>query len=182
MSARGFRRTGQRVVHEGERITLAVATFEAPDGTTFERDIVLHPGAVAIVPVIDEGTAVLLVRQYRGAVDRLLLEIPAGIRDIEGEAPEQTARRELEEEVGMRAGRVERLCEFFNSAGHCSELTHVFMALDLEPVATSFQGVEEQHMSIERIALDDVPAMVASGAIADAKTVIGLALAREALA
>ena len=108
-------------VCRGSLISLAVGAFEAPDGDTFERDVVHHPGAVSVVPVVDEGTAVLLVRQYRAAVDRDLLEIPAGKRDVAGEPPELTARRELEEEVGMRAGRLEQLAEFYNSPGFCDE-------------------------------------------------------------
>lgn len=133
------------------------------------------------MPVVDEGTAVLLVRQYRSSVDAELLEIPAGLRDVADEPPVETARRELIEEVGMRAGRIERVCEFHNSPGFCDEVVHVFAAFDLEPCALDRQGVEEQHMTIETVALDDVPAMIASGAISDAKTVIGLTLVAERL-
>jgi 8-oxo-dGTP pyrophosphatase MutT (NUDIX family) len=153
----------------------------APDGTEFERDVVRHPGAVSVVPVVDGGATVVLVRQYRSALDRELLEIPAGKRDVDGEPPEVTAGRELEEEIGMRAGRLVRLGEFYNSPGFCDEHSHVYLGLDLEPSATSWQGVEETHMTIERAALADVPALIAAGAIVDAKTIIGLFLAREAL-
>ena len=127
------------------------------------------------------GTAALLVRQYRAAIDRPLLEIPAGKRDVEDEPPELTARRELEEEVGMRAGRVEKLAEFFNSPGFCDEHSYVFMGLDLAPVARSAHSVEERHMSIERVALDEVPSLITTGAIVDAKSIIGLCLVREIL-
>jgi ADP-ribose pyrophosphatase len=178
----GFRKLDERLIHRGDRITLGRATFAAPDGSTFERDVVHHPGAVGVVPVVEEGAAVLLVRQYRSSVDAELLEIPAGLRDVDGEAPEATARRELVEEVGMRAGRVEKLCAFHNSPGFCDEVVHVFAAFDLEPCALDRQGVEEQHMTIERVALDDVASMIASGAITDAKTVIGLSLVRDLLA
>jgi ADP-ribose pyrophosphatase len=136
---------------------------------------------VSVVPVVDEGAAVLLVRQYRAAIDAELLEIPAGKRDVEGEPPEDTARRELEEEVGMRAGRLERLAEFYNSPGFCDEHAWVFLALDLEPAEASAHSVEEQHMQVEKVALDDVPAMIADGRLKDAKSIIGLTLAREAL-
>jgi ADP-ribose pyrophosphatase len=176
-----FRKLAERSVYRGDLIQVAVGTFADPAGAEFERDLVHHPGAVSVVPVIDEGNSVLMVRQYRAAIDRELLEIPAGKRDIAGEPPEATARRELEEEVGMRAGRIEKLAEFFNSPGFCDEHSFVFMALDLEPCATAFQGVEEQHMTIERIALDDVPGLIASGQLVDAKSIIGLLLAREAL-
>jgi 8-oxo-dGTP pyrophosphatase MutT (NUDIX family) len=141
-----------------------------------------HPGAVGVVPVVDEGAAVLLVRQYRSSVDSMLLEIPAGLRDVPGEPPIETARRELVEEVGQRAGRVELLCAFHNSPGFCDEVVHVFAAYDLTPCDLDRQGIEEQHMTIEQVALDDVPSMIASGAITDAKTVIGLLLVRDQLA
>lgn len=177
----GFRKVAEREVWRGSLVAAGVGTHVAPDGSTFERDVVHHPGAVSVVPVVDGGDAVLLVRQYRAAVDMDLLEIPAGKRDVSGEPPEVTAERELEEEVGMRAGRIEKLAEFYNSPGFCDEHSHVFMALDLEPCETSFQGVEESHMTIERVAMADVPRLVTAGEITDAKTIIGLFLAREAL-
>ena len=90
----GFRKTGETLIHRGWFITVAKAEFVDPDGRQFDRDIVRHPGAVAIVPMTDDG-AVLLVHQYRAAVDRWLFEIPAGTCDVEGEPPETTARREL---------------------------------------------------------------------------------------
>ncbi len=181
MSA-GFKKLDERLIHQGDRISLGRATYEAPDGTTFERDVVHHPGAVGVVPVLEDGGAVLLVRQYRSSVEAELLEIPAGLRDVEGEPPVETARRELIEEVGMRAGRIEKLCEFHNSPGFCDEIVHVFAAFDLEPCELDRQGIEEQHMTIERVSLDDVPALIAAGAITDAKTVIGLTLVARLLA
>jgi 8-oxo-dGTP pyrophosphatase MutT (NUDIX family) len=163
-------------------ISVAEGTFEAPDGSMFDRDIVHHPGAVSIVPVLGQSGEVVLVRQYRAAVDRLLLEIPAGKRDVAGEPPHETARRELIEEIGMRPGRLELLAEFFNSPGFSDEHSFVFMAWDLEVCPVDLQGIEEQHMTVERVALDDVVGMIRSGVIVDAKTIIGLMLAREALA
>ena len=177
-----FRRLRERVIHQGPLLRYVVATFAGPDGDEFEREIVEHPGAVSVVPVVDEGASVLLVRQFRAAIGADLLEIPAGKRDVAGEPPEVTARRELEEEVGMRAGRLEKLAEFYNSPGFCDEHSFVFMGLDLEPCALDRQSVEEHHMTIEKIALDDVPGLIASGALTDAKSIIGLCLAREALA
>ena len=99
-----FRKLAERQVYKGSLISLATGMFAAPNGETFERDIVHHPGAVSVVPVVEEGEAVLLVRQYRAAVDRELLEIPAGKRDVVGEEPELTARREL---VGAAVARAE---------------------------------------------------------------------------
>ena len=177
----GFRKLGERSVWQGQLVSAAVGRFAAPDGSTFERDVVHHPGAVSVVPVVDDGEVVLLVRQYRAAVDRERLELPAGKRDVDGEAPEVTARRELEEEIGMRAGRIDKLAEFYNSPGFSDEHSFVYLALDLEACDLSAQGIEEEHMTVERVALDRVPELVASGEIVDAKTVIGLCLARQAL-
>jgi ADP-ribose diphosphatase len=176
-----FRKLAEREVYTGSLISVGVGTFETPDGERFERDIVHHPGAVSIVPAVDEGTAVLMVRQYRAAIDMDLLEIPAGKRDVTDEPPEQTARRELEEEVGMRAGRLEKLAEFYNSPGFSDEHSFVYLGLDLEVSKSSLQGPEEQHMTVERVPMDAVPELVASGRIVDAKSIIGLLLARDAL-
>ena len=174
-----FRKLAEREVHRGSLISVAVGTFAAPDGEQFERDIVHHPGAVSVVPLLDDDTAVL-VRQYRAAIDRDLLEIPAGKRDVAGEAPEITASRELAEEIGMRAGRLERLAEFYNSPGFCDEHSFVFLARDLEPCGNSLQGVEEQHLTVEHVALADVPGLIARAELVDAKSIIGLCLAMEA--
>ena len=177
-----FRNVGEEVVYRGSLISVAQGVFADPAGGEFRRDVVHHPGAVSVVPVIDGGASALLVRQYRAAVDRELLEIPAGKRDVEGEPVEVTARRELEEEIGMRAGRLEKLAEFYNSPGFCDEHSFVFMARDLEPCTSSAQGIEEQHMSVERVSLDEVPALIANGTLIDAKSIIGLVLAINALA
>ncbi len=177
----GFAKRGERLVNQGKVVTLVDATFVDPDGQEFEREVVHHPGAVSVVAVLDDGATAVLVRQYRAAIEGFLLEIPAGKLDVEGEAPERAAARELEEEVGWRARRLEKLAEFYNSPGYCDEHSIVYLALDLEPCELSAQGVEERHMSIEPVALADVPAMIADGRLVDAKTIIGLTLARERL-
>jgi len=178
---RGFRKLGEESAWQGHLVSSAIGAFVSPDGTEFEREIVHHPGAVSVVPLLDDDT-VILVRQYRAAVDRELLEIPAGKCDVVGEDRAVTARRELEEEIGMRAGRLDPLADFYNSPGFCDEHATVFLARDLETCPSSAQGIEEVHMTIEHIALDAVPELVASGAIVDAKTIIGLCLARDVLA
>jgi 8-oxo-dGTP pyrophosphatase MutT (NUDIX family) len=175
-----FTKRGEREVWSGAVISVVQGTFVSPSGATFERDMVHHPGAVAVVPV--DGDEVVLVRQYRAAVDLEILEIPAGKRDVAGEAPELTAHRELAEEVGLTAGRLVKLAEFYNSIGFSDELSHVFLGTELSPVPDDRQGEEEEHMTVERIRLDDVPALVAAGELVDAKTVIGLLMAREHLA
>ena len=172
----GFAKRGERVVHRGHLVTVSEATFVDPDGVEFERDVVRHPGAVSVVPLLDGGDTAVLVRQYRSPIEADLLEIPAGKLDVKGEAPDVAAARELEEEVGLRAGRLERLAEFYNSPGFCDEHSIVYVATDLQACELSAQGVEERHMSIEHVALADVPAMVADGRLVDAKTIIGLTL------
>jgi len=174
-----FTKQGEREVWSGAVISVAEGTFLSPSGSTFQRDLVHHPGAVSVVPV--DGDEVVLVRQYRAAVDLEVLEIPAGKRDVAGEPPELTAQRELAEEVGLAAGQLVKLAEFYNSIGFSDELSHVFLGTDLTPVGDDRQGEEEEHMSIERIRLDDVPALIAARELVDAKTVIGLLLAREHL-
>jgi len=174
-----FRKLGEELLARGHTVSFWEGTYEAPDGSMFKRDFVKHPGAVSIVPV--DGDEVVLVRQYRSALDALMLEIPAGKRDVEDEPPEETARREIVEEIGMRAGRVELLAEFYNSPGFCDEHSFVFLGLDLEEAALSAQGVEEEHMTIERVKLDGVLDLIAKAEITDAKTIIGLTLTLQRL-
>lgn len=156
------------------------AEYEAPDGTRFTRDVLRHPGAVAVVPVTERDT-VLLVRQYRGSVDRELLEIPAGTRDVEGEPPDTTARRELEEEVGVRAGTLRLLGSMLNSPGFCDQVTLLYLAQQLEPVPTARHGEEERYIEVVEVPLRDIASMIASGELVDAQTLLGLLLARDAL-
>jgi 8-oxo-dGDP phosphatase len=151
-----------------------------PAGRPFERVVVRHPGAVTVVPVHDDGTA-SLVRQYRAAVDTMVLEIPAGTRDKEGESAEATARRELAEEAGLEATTWERLIETWNSPGVSDQHTTIFLATGLSPCASRPDGVEEGYMSVERIRLADVDALVADGQLKDETTVLGLCLARARL-
>jgi 8-oxo-dGTP pyrophosphatase MutT (NUDIX family) len=155
-------------------------TFVAPDGHEFTRDIVHHPGAVSVVAIDDEGRAVL-VRQYRAAVDMDLLEIPAGKRDVDGEAPEITAQRELAEEVGLEAESFELLAEFYNSPGFCDEHSLSYLARGLRDCDRAPVGIEEQSMEIVRIPLDEVPDLIARRELVDAKSIIALLAARERL-
>ncbi len=177
MSGDGFRLLGEETVHRGHAIEVTVGTFEGPDGTRFTRDLVHHVGAVAVLPLHDDGT-VTLVRQFRAPLERDLLEIPAGLCDVDDEPPEETAARELAEEVGLRADHLELLCRFHNSPGFTDELVHVYLATGLHGVDNDLQGIEEQHMTVERLPLAELLAMIADGRLTDAKTVIGVALVR----
>jgi ADP-ribose pyrophosphatase len=175
-----FRKLGETEVYRSSLIRVATARFEGPDGSRFERDIVHHPGAVVVVPLTADET-VLMVRQFRAAVDSDLLEVPAGKRDVAGEATEVTAARELAEEVGRQAGRLELLACFYNSPGFSDELSWLYLAQDLTAVPEDRQGAEEQHMTVEEVPLADVPAMIRSGQIVDAKSIIGLSLTWSAV-
>jgi len=176
----GFRHLGDEVRFEGWAISLVEAAFEAPDGSSFRRDVVRHPGAVCVVPLTDDGGVVLL-RQYRGALDRFVLEIPAGTRDVAGEAPELTARRELEEEAGVRAGRLTLLGRMYNSPGFCDQETLVYLAEGLTPGRPERHGVEERFLEVVQVPLDEVGALVARGELVDAQTLVGVLLARRAV-
>jgi ADP-ribose pyrophosphatase len=176
----GFRQLDERVVHAGRVVSFHTGTFEAPDGQVVERDIVRHPGAVSAVAVRDDGR-VVLVRQYRAALDAELLEIPAGKLDSPGEDHLACVRRELVEEVGLRAERWELLVSIVHSPGFCDEVGHIFLATGLHEVDHDRQGVEEEWMTVEWHPLADAPRLVAEGEITDAKTVVGLLLAHARL-
>ena len=177
MTGSGFRHLDDRQVHQGHVWRVVVADFEAPDGTRFERDVVRSPGAVAAVPLVfdAEGTAsVVLVRQYRPAYERELIEIPAGMRDVDGEPPEETARRELAEEVGLLPDALELLIELLPSPGLTDSVTSVYLATGCTAVERSLHGPEEEHSAVLHVPLE--AAMIEAGEITDSKSVAGLLL------
>lgn len=155
--------------------------FIDPSGFAFERDFVRHPGAVVIAPIENDGRHVLMVRQYRGSVDQLVLELPAGKLDIPGEALDVAAARELAEEVGQRAERITEVGHFWNSPGFTDEHTTCFVAEGLSDTGRDSHGVEEEHMTIESIAIDDVWRLAASGALLDAKTLLTMSFVERFL-
>jgi len=161
--------------------TVDRATCADPDGTPFERYVVRHPGAVAVVPVDRDGT-VTLVRQLRPAVWAEVLEIPAGTRDVTGEPLESTARRELAEEAGLEAAEMQILATTYNSPGFCDQATTIYLATGLTRCATGRIGEEERWMSVERVPLSDVESLVAAGRLKDQTTIAGLYMARALLA
>ncbi len=176
-----FRRVSEEPVFQGVVFSVAHGTFEADDGTRFERDVVRHPGAVAVVPVTEVGTVVLL-RQYRPSVERWILEIPAGTRDVDGEPPVETARRELAEEAGYEAGRLDFLAEILNTPGFCDESTCLFLATGLVAVPPRRHGIEEETLTVESVDLDRFDELVDAGTVVDAQTILGVGLARRRLA
>lgn len=177
-----FEKVGERTVYDGPFVHVVVATFRAADGSTFDRELIRHRGAVACVALTDDGRRAVLVRQYRPAIEADVLEIPAGIRDVDGEPTEETARRELEEEAGLRAiGPMEHLIDYVVAVGLTDEIMSIYLCRSTAPCEVRPQSAEEELMTVEEVALDDVPAMIADGRLRDAKTIIGLLLARERL-
>jgi ADP-ribose pyrophosphatase len=150
-------------------------TVEAPDGTHATRYALRLPSAVAVVP-IREGE-VTLIEQYRAPHNQVILEIPAGMLDVAGEGAEETARRELEEEVGLTASSLTHLVDIATSPGVTDEIVSVYLAEGVEPATRRPHGIEERYATVVVMPLDEALGMVSTGRIADAKTVVGLLLA-----
>jgi ADP-ribose pyrophosphatase len=162
----------RQIVFTGRKIQLALDTVTGSDGRPVYRDVVLHPGAVAILPLVDAGH-VCLVRNRRFVVGEELLEIPAGTLEP-GEPPELAAPRELAEETGYQAGRWRKLTEFYPSPGVLSERTHLFLAEDLTPGPMKLEEGEELKPQI--VPWDSALGWALDGTIRDAKTLIALLL------
>jgi 8-oxo-dGTP pyrophosphatase MutT (NUDIX family) len=177
----GFTLRSEEPIFDGHLFSVRRVTYTDPDGGTFDREVVSHPGAVAVVPVHPDGS-VTLVRQLRVAVGEPVLEAPAGTCDVDGEDPEATASRELVEEAGLRAGHLRHLASVYNSPGYTSQKTAIYLATELEPCTAEPAGPEERFASIETVALSDVEQLVASGRLIDSTTIVGLLLAKRATA
>jgi 8-oxo-dGDP phosphatase len=180
----GFTHLGDREVHQGHIWKVVVGSFIAPDGREFTRDVVRSPGSVAVVPLIfdaEGNPSVVLVRQYRPAIGNAMLEIPAGMRDVPGEPTEVTAHRELGEEVGLAAGRLDLVMDMVPSPGMSDAVTRIYLATECRAVATDHQGPEEEFAEILHVPLADAVAMISSGQISDAKTIVGLYAAERSL-
>jgi len=162
--------TDDPTLFTGSRFRVVRHAWVADDGREHAREIIRHPGAVTIVPLLDDGR-VCLIENYRPAVSETLLELPAGTLEP-GEDPLQTARRELAEETGYRAGRIEPLAEFFTSPGILDERMHLYLAADLVPGGQSLDAGEQ--ITPRPTSLDDALAMARDGRIRDAKTLVGL--------
>ena len=176
-----FRQVDERVAYAGDFVTVVQAGYVTEGGERFEREFLRHVGAVAMVPVV-EDRRVALDRQFRAAVGRDLLEIPAGLLDVDGEDRELAAVRELAEEVGRRpVDALEELVEYLPMAGMADHRVWIYLARRTVACPVEPHGIEEQHMTIEHVDLDDVDELIASGEISDGKTIIGLLLARARL-
>jgi ADP-ribose pyrophosphatase len=159
------------------RIIRVVRDTVREGGKTYVREVVGHPGGAAVVPFFEDGT-VAFVSQYRHPTRRYVLELPAGKLDP-GERAAETAARELEEELGVVAGRMEQLSEFYTTPGFCAERLWVFLATDLGETARRHE--DDEIIEVVRMPFARALGLVASGEIDDAKTIIGLLLAARRL-
>jgi len=171
---------GSEILHRGRLGDFRIDTVRFSDGRRSTREIFGHPGAVAIVALDPEGR-VLLVRQWRTAAGRVLLEIPAGTLDVVDpvartiEDPDRAAPRELEEETGYRAGTWRKLAEFWTVPGFATELMHLYLATDLRPAHGDRLGPDEdERLELVRLPWLEAVAAVDRGEICDAKSIVGL--------
>jgi ADP-ribose pyrophosphatase len=164
-------------IYSGRVVKLFVDTVELPNGATSKRELVRHPGAVAIVPVDAEGRLVL-VEQYRYATGKVLLEIPAGTLEP-NEDPDVCANRELQEETGYKPGKLQKLGAIYLAPGYSTELIHLYLATDLSE--SRLAGDEDEFIDILHLSLADVLDKITNNTIQDAKTISAVMLAREHL-
>jgi ADP-ribose pyrophosphatase len=165
--------TSEQTIYKGRVFDIRIDEIREGD-VEYKREIVVHKGSAVIIPVFDDNT-VALVRQYRHAAGKYLLEIPAGTLE-KGEDPLSGATRELEEEIGVTAEKIEKLAEFYISPGFLTEKMYLFLATGL--TETSQKLETDELLTIERISFPDAFSMIDSGKIEDAKTISGLFLAR----
>jgi ADP-ribose pyrophosphatase len=163
-------------IYHGRIIDVSLYTVRE-GAKTYQREVMHHPGGASTVAVFDDGT-IALVRQYRHPTVRYVLELPAGRLEAP-ERPEECAARELEEEIGVRAGRMEKLAEFFTTPGFCEEKLWIYLATELTETEQSLE--DDELVEVVRLSFPRALEMITSGEIEDAKTIIGLMLAAERL-
>lgn len=164
-------------IYEGKIISLRIEEVELPDGNRAQRELVKHPGAVAIIPITTDGKLVL-VKQYRKALNRTLIEIPAGRIEID-EAPLMTAKRELEEETGFGAQKVTYIQSFATSPGFADEIIHLYLAEELYEIENPASGDEDEFIELVTVSIEEAEKLVATCEIYDAKTAFAIIYAKH---
>ncbi|AGE64009.1 ADP-ribose pyrophosphatase [Bacillus subtilis XF-1] len=155
-------------IFSGKVIDLYVEDVELPNGKASKREIVKHPGAVAVLAVTDEGK-IIMVKQFRKPLERMIVEIPAGKLE-KGEEPEYTALRELEEETGYTAKKLTKITAFYTSPGFADEIVHVFLAEELSVLEEKRELDEDEFVEVMEVTLEDALKLVESREVYDAKT------------
>lgn len=169
-----FEFVSSEVLMKGRAFKIRRDTLKTPDGRETRYDIIEHGGSVVLVPIDQEGN-LLFVRQYRHATGLDLLELPAGTRD--GDEPyEECAAREIREETGMEAGKLQKVGDFYLAPGYSSEFMAVFLATELK--ANPLPGDDDEFLKLEKIPLKDVDALFARGEVPDAKSLAAWLLAK----
>ncbi|HAD03293.1 MAG: ADP-ribose pyrophosphatase [Desulfuromonadales bacterium GWD2_61_12] len=153
-------------IYQGRIVTLALESHRLPDGRTATFEIVRHPGGAAALPILSDGR-VMLIRQFRPAVGGMVIEAPAGKLD-NGEAPEECVKRELMEEIGYRAGRLEKVGTMHSSVGFCDECIHLYLARNLEEVPLAREA--DEFIELLPLSLNEALLLLVDGEITDAKT------------
>jgi ADP-ribose pyrophosphatase len=175
MSGDAPRQVGSRRAFDGRLVKVDLDTLQAPDGRRFELEIIRHPGAVAVVPLLsDPGSpdpAVLLLEQYRYATGGVIWEIPAGTLEP-GEDPEACARRELMEETGARADRIEHLTTIYTTPGFTDERIHLFLATGLTAGEPNHEG--DEFIEVRPLPITQILEMISDGRIVDGKSIAAL--------
>lgn len=166
----GYEKIEQRLMHQGKVVGFYEDIVKLPSGKVVTWDLVKHKGAAAVVPVTENGT-ILLVKQYRNALDQETLEIPAG--GIEpGETPLECVTREIEEETGYRAGKMEHLMTIVTAIGFCDEKIPIYVASDLKPSKQHLD--EDEFIDVKEFTIEEIKEMIFDGRIVDAKTISGV--------
>lgn len=164
-------------LHRGRVFELVKDNITLPNGVTFDIDVIHHPGAAAVVPLLQEHT-ILLIRQYRHAAGGFIWEIPAGTLNP-GEPPLECAKRELAEETGFSAKKFKKLGEITPVPGYSDERIHLFLATDLQPALQNLD--KDELLNVHKVGFEEAFEMVLRGEIQDGKTICGLFLAKRFL-
>jgi ADP-ribose pyrophosphatase len=165
-----FKLISTKQIYAGRAIKLRVDTIELSDGRQTTREIVEHVDCIAAIPVDNEGN-VILVKQFREAANKFLLEIPAGGIDA-GESPEEAVRRELQEEISYLPHKIEYIGGFYSTPGYCKEYLYVYLATDLE--LKKLTAEDTDYIEVIKVPLPKIPELIASGEICDAKSIAAL--------
>lgn len=159
-------------IFEGKIISVQVDTVQLPNGEQSTRELVKHPGAVAVIPVTKNGK-IIMVRQFRKALEKEIIEIPAGKLEL-GEAPEVTATRELEEETGYTTKQLQYVQSFYTSPGFADEIIYLYYTDQLEPMIDEAELDEDEFVEVMEVSLDEAETFMKEEKIHDAKTVFAL--------